>query len=277
VDERAPATLNPATMAVVFIWVTVDHQEDIPRILSHRITMKVGHYLEDLVVTPAPLQVNRNPVPVIGQPLAGGNWGAAHGPDNNSRHRRGLLTIDGHAYLAERFAIDWLRITPDGDIHSGNAGENKNYPGYGANVMAVADGVITDVLDGIPENVPGKPPAVPITLRTICGNHIIERLSPNLYASYCHVQPGILIKPGARVKRGRILALLGNSGSSDSPHLHFQLCDANSTLACEGIPYAFSSFVEEHRTFNSPAGANPHPDVLHSMEIPTNETLVGFR
>jgi murein DD-endopeptidase len=276
VEESAPATLGPATVAVVFMWVTVDRGEDIPASLSHRITMNVGNYPEGLSITMPSLEVNRNPVPVIGPPLRGENWGAAHGPDNDSRHRRGLLTINGRSYLAERFAIDWVRITSSGDDHSGSGSVNNDYPGYGANVIAVADGVITEVLDGIPENVPGQSPSVPITLQNICGNHIIQLVGPNLYASYCHLQSGIRVRSGTKVKRGQVLALLGNSGSSDGPHLHFHLCNANSTLACEGIPYAFSSFVEEHRGFNSPNGA-PQPDAVHSMEIPTDQTLVDFR
>lgn len=277
VDVSTLATLGPSSMAVVFMWVTVDRREDVPVSLSHRITMKVGDYSEDLLTTLPPMEINRNSVPVIGPPLRGENWGAAHGPDNNSRHRRGLLTIEGRSYIAERYAIDWLRITPSGDIHSGSGSENKDYPGYGADVLAVADGAITEVQDGIPENAPGKAPSVSITLRTICGNYITERVGPNLYASYCHLQPGIRVKQGSKVKRGQVLALLGNSGSSDAPHLHFQLCNADSTLACEGVPYAFSSFTEEHRSFNSPNEAKPKQDVEHSQQIPTDETLVGFR
>jgi murein DD-endopeptidase MepM/ murein hydrolase activator NlpD len=35
---------------------------------------------------------------------------------------------------------------------------------------------------------------------------------------------------------------LGNSGNSDSPHLHFHVSDGVSTLGAEGLPFVFESF-----------------------------------
>jgi Peptidase family M23 len=276
VDQKAPATIGPANLAVVFMWVNINDGDEVPVALSHRITMRVGSYPEDLSITMPALNVNRKPVPVIGPPLRGADWGAAHGPSNDSHHRRGLLTIDGQSYIAERYAIDWVRITPSGDAYTGGGKVNQDFPGYGADVLAVADGTITEVTDGVPENVPGQAPVVPISLKNICGNHVIERLGGSLYASYCHLQSGLKLTPGTKVKRGQVLGLVGNSGSSDGPHLHFQMCNAGSTLACEGVPYAFSSFGEEHKDFHSPSDTKPQPETVHSIEIPTNETLVDF-
>lgn len=238
--------------------------------------MHVNGYSGAISVRAARVMVNRAPVPVIGPPLKGADWGAANGPRNDSRHRRGLLTVEGHAYIAERFATDWVRITPSGDVHTGNAEDNKNYPGYGAEVIAVSDGIVTEARDGIVENTPPTT-AVPITLETIAGNHVIERIGAGLYASYCHLQPGSLrVKAGARVKRGDVLGLLGNSGNSDAPHLHFQICNANSVLACEGVPYAFSKFIEENKSFTPEDVTKPKPDTVHVDELPMSDTLVRF-
>lgn len=276
VDEKAPATIAPASIAVVFMWISLGEDEAVPAALSHTITVSVGGYAKDLSLTMPAVQVNRKPVPVIGPPLRGADWGAAHGPSNDSQHRRGLLPINGRSYLAERYAIDWIRIAPSGEPFTGSGKTNQDFPGYGADVLAVADGTITEVTDDIPENVPGHAPVVPITLRTICGNHLIEKIGDGVYASYCHLQPGLKLTPGIKVKRGQVLGALGNTGSSDGPHLHFHLCSRNSNLACEGIPYALASFGEEHKDFASPSGTKPQPDTLHVMELPTNETLVNF-
>ncbi len=56
------------------------------------------------------------------------------------------------------------------------------------------------------------------------------------------------------VRSGR--ALIGNSGNSDAPHLHFQLTDANSPMDSEGIPYEFETFTQ--------LGVIDGPDVLDS-------------
>lgn len=275
--EGTSSTIPPAGFAVVYMWVTVDRREDVPSAFFHRILMKLADYPESLRIETMPVAVNRDPVLVISPPLRGGDWGAANGPKNDVYHRRGLLTINGHAYIAERFAIDWLRFTPAGDLYTGNAQENKNYPGYGSEVIAVADGVITEKQDGIPENTPGSANAVSTTLENICGNHVIQSLGNGLYASYCHMQPGSLrVKKDARVKRGQVLGLVGNSGNSSAPHLHFQICDANSVLSCEGVPYAFRSFVEESKEVKGSDIKRPKSDVVHRMEIPSYETIVRF-
>src|SRR5207253_5277058 len=55
---------------------------------------------------------------------------------------------------------------------------------------------------------------------------------------YAHVQPGSLrVKVGDRVKRGQVVALLGNSGNSTEPHVHFQIADGPTFLSSEGLPY----------------------------------------
>ena len=73
-------------------------------------------------------------------------------------------------------------------------------------------------------------------------NYVILALGNGGLAFYAHLQPGRLrVKPGDRVRRGQVLGLLGNSGNSDAPHLHFHISDANS-LESEGLPYVFDSF-----------------------------------
>lgn len=86
-----------------------------------------------------------------------------------------------------------------------------------------------------------------MTLVTIGGNHVVIEIAKGQYAFYAHLQPGSLrVRVGDRVKRGQVVGLVGNSGNSTEPHLHFHLTDAiapgTSTLGAEGIPYALPSF-----------------------------------
>src|SRR5208282_3566122 len=139
-------------------------------------------------------------------------------------------------------------------------------------------GVVTQVGDGIPQNTPGaKSLAVPITLETIGGNHVIMEIGNGLFAFYAHMQPGSLrVKVGDKVRRGQVLGLLGNSGNSSEPHLHFQICNANSELGSEGLPYALPSFelLGHGWTWKS---SDPHaPPVNREMEIPLENDVVKF-
>jgi murein DD-endopeptidase len=271
--------LAPGEFGAVFLWVTFDELEDIPAAIVERISVKIGDYPEAFSIVTPPTSVDKNPVVVISSPLVGDDWLAGNGPSNNSVHRRALIPINGHAYISQRFAIDWVRVYPDGKTYKGDPSDNKNYRAYGMEIHAVADGVVTQVGDGIPQNTPGaKSLAVPITLETISGNHVIMEIGNGLFAFYAHMQPGSLrVKVGDKVTRGQVLGLLGNTGNSSEPHLHFQICSANSELGSEGLPYAFASFEvqgdgegDEMKMF--PAGA-----MKHEMQIPTEGEIVRFQ
>ena len=261
--------IGTGQMAVVYMWVTLEDPSRVPSSLGHKIAVKVGKYPEAITVQCAHVAVDRN-VPVISPPLHGDNWLAGNGPANSSGHRRALIPIDGRAQIAQRFAIDWVRLNADGKTFTGDAKDNKNYRAYGSDALAVADGIVTEVKDGIPENVPGENSrAVPITLETIGGNHVILDIGHGRYAFYAHLQPGSLkVKVGDHVKRGQVLGLVGNSGNSTEPHLHFHLSNGSSPLGSEGIPYTLESF-----------DAKPKRDAplsKHRMEIPTENEIVTF-
>ena len=271
--------LAPGEFGVVFLWVTLDKLEDVPAAIAERISVKIGDYPEALsIVTPA-TSVNKNPVVEISSPLVGEDWVAANGPSNSSQHRRALIPVNGHAYISQRFAIDWVQVYPDGKTYRGDPSDNKNYRAYGAEIHAVADGVVTQIGDGIPQNTPGaKSLAVPITLETIGGNHVIMEIGNGLFAFYAHMQPGSLrVKVGDRVTRGQVLGLLGNTGNSSEPHLHFQICSANSELGSEGLPYAFASFEVQGKAGDDKLALFPGGPVKHEMEIPTEDEIVRFQ
>jgi murein DD-endopeptidase len=271
--------LAAGEFGAVFLWVTFDKLEDIPAAMAERISVKIGDYPEALSIITPPTSVNKNPVVVISSPLVGEDWVAGNGPSNTSVHRRALIPINGHAYISQRFAIDWVQAYPDGKTYKGDPSDNKNYRAYGAEIHAVADGVVTQVGDGIPQNTPGaKSLAVPITLETVGGNHVIMEIGNGLFAFYAHMQPGSLrVKVGDKVRRGQVLGLLGNTGNSSEPHLHFQICSANSELGSEGLPYAFASFEVQGKAGEDKLSLFPGGPVKHEMEIPTEDEIVRFQ
>ena len=136
-----------------------------------------------------------------------------------------------------------MKLSGEGKLWHDDPKVNANWYSYGVEVLAVASGVVASIKDGIADNVPLSPArAMPITADTIGGNYVILALGNSGFAYYAHLQPGCLrVKPGDRVRRGQVLGLLGNSGNSDAPHLHFHISDDHS-LASEGLPYVFDSF-----------------------------------
>jgi hypothetical protein len=266
--------------AVIFVWVTLDPGTAIPSNLGHRLAINVGDSPDEFVVECAHIPVRKEAV-AISPPLRGSEWMAANGPSNSSGHRRSLIPVGGGVHIAQRFAIDWLQLREDGTSFAGDRLDNKNYRCYGQDALAIADAAVVAVKDGIPENVPGATSrAVPITLETVGGNHVILDLGSGRYAFYAHLQPGkIQVKLGDQVKRGQVIGFVGNSGNSTEPHLHFHVCDANSPLSSEGLPYGFTSFevqgqggIESGHFAWKPSSA----PVQHTNELPLQNQVVRF-
>ena len=233
-----PAATDRRTIAagrrgVVFVWLAMPEGQLAPSSLHHRIT--VGELSLDAAVVTTSTQ---KPI-VIGPPLRGADWMAVNGPGRDSGHRRALIATEGSARIAQRYGIDWVQLHPAGGTFQGDAKDNKSYRAYGAEVLAVANGTVVATKDGIPENVPGLTSrAVAITSDTVGGNHIVLDLGGGRYAFYAHLQPGSLkVKVGDRVTRGQVIGLVGNSGNSTEPHLHFHISDGVSPLGSEGLPY----------------------------------------
>jgi murein DD-endopeptidase MepM/ murein hydrolase activator NlpD len=275
IGERGKLSGN--TRAVVWLWVPVDRAQPASS-LTHRLTIQLGtgDSIRTQQLDGALVSVTREAAP-IGPPLRGGPWLTANGPANETGHRRSLIPIGGTPAIAQRFAIDFVQVGDDNRTFTGEQLRNQSYHAYGKDAIAVADGRVVAVKDGIPENIPGPTSrAVPITLETVGGNHVIIDLGGGRFAFYAHLQPGSLrVKLGDRVRRGQVVGLVGNSGNSTEPHLHFHLSDASSPLGSEGIPYGTTfEIVGRCRTFNT--GCERIPPDARSAELPMANVLIRF-
>jgi murein DD-endopeptidase MepM/ murein hydrolase activator NlpD len=56
------------------------------------------------------------------------------------------------------------------------------------------------------------------------GNFVCIQHRPHLASCYAHMSAfAAAVRPGARVKRGQVIGLVGSTGHSTAPHLHFEL------------------------------------------------------
>jgi Peptidase family M23 len=238
--------LGAGRQVILYLMVSVPGQSS-PNAILHRFYTTPADSLDitprDTLTGPT-VTVETTPPVMVSPPLKGGPWVAANGPGNLSGHRRTVIPIQGLARVAQRFATDWILLGADGRLWLGDSTRNENWYGYRQPLLAVAEAMVVDVKDGIPENVPLAPKrAVPITLETVGGNYVILDLGAGRYAFYAHMVPGsATVKVGDRVTPGQVIGLLGNSGNSDAPHLHFHVGDAPSPLGTEGIPFVIDSF-----------------------------------
>ncbi len=239
-------SLKPGETGIFFIFADWIPDQGDPDTFETAITIEQhGERSGSGTIHAAALEINQDDPIVIRSPLRGKNWLAANGPSNTSAHRRAMLPINGQPHIGQRYAIDWIQLGGDGNSFTGDKRKNSSYHAWDQEIHAVANGKIVAVKDGIPENVPNSGQiAVPITYETLAGNHIIQDLGDGHFAAYAHLRPGTLkVKVGETVQAGSVLAHLGNTGNSSEPHLHFQVCDAPSFPASEGLPFAINGFT----------------------------------
>ena len=106
---------------------------------------------------------------------------------------------------------------------------------------------------------------------------MVLKLSDEVYAIYAHLQPAsIRVKPGASVHRGQVLGLVGNSGLSFEPHLHFQISDGSLLLGAEGIPYIFESFEVLGHGREWEKGEMKTVPEIRKMQMPLRDEVVRF-
>lgn len=193
-------------------------------------------------------------VPIIGSPLGGSGWLGIETSIATSHHMRSQITMNGVTRCCQRYAVDFLLMAPDQSVYIADGGNNSDYYCYGAELLAVADGIVSFVLDGVWENIPGHINAN-ITMENASGNTVIIDIGGGNYAQYAHAIPGsIRVAVGDHVSKGQVIALMGNSGNSDAPHLHFQLgSNPYGMLASEGLPFLIDSYLVDGR-YISPSG-----------------------
>ena len=276
----------------VFLDLIFDAGHHPPAELHHRLSLSIprkkdgaGGSIESTINAPV-IALTQVAAPVLHPPLSGSAW-VAFNSLGSEDHRRALVPVDGRFRIAQRYAIDWMRLGPDGRLFRADGKSNDDFYGYGADVLAVADGRVSDLKDGLPENVGSNEASTRnITLDNLVGNYLILDLGDGRFALYAHLQPGSLkVRLGQQVRVGQVLARLGNSGNSDAPHLHFPLMDSNSPVGAEGIPYELDSFMQlgtvdggaeildSGHAWQPKSGQAPTP---HRNEFPIDNVVVAF-
>jgi hypothetical protein len=183
---------------------------------------------------------NKYLFPLRGTWFVFGNW------DDVYNHRM---------MFSQEFAMDFIQLDENLFFDQTKELLNEALPCYGAEVLAIADGIVVDFCNSIPEN-PAMNKLLPqeelIELITyegyvaaVSGNYVIIDHGNQEYSFYAHLQPeSVSFKEGDSVKQGEVIGLLGNSGHSTGPHLHFHLMNQGSILSGRGLPCQFTNIID---------------------------------
>jgi D-alanyl-D-alanine carboxypeptidase len=252
-----PASVPPPTAAElqggtgkvplprISIWFKVS-PDAVPDKLVHRLTLnRTAAGLPPVTITGGEISIRKDQSPVVvGFPMHGTGWMVMETTSPMTHHFRAQITMNGVPRVPQRYAQDWVLLDPvTGQAAAGNATLARNYYGFGKEIYSVADGTVMDAGDGLPDS-EGIYSPLGTTIPTAAGNYVILDLGNKKYACYAHLVNGsVRVKKGDTVKEGQVLGLMGNSGNSDIPHLHFQVVtNSPSFLGAEGYPHVYRSF-----------------------------------
>jgi murein DD-endopeptidase MepM/ murein hydrolase activator NlpD len=141
-----------------------------------------------------------------------GKWLVAWGGDTKELNQH-------HDTPNQRFAFDLLGVDDSGKSRRGQSNTNEDYYAFGKEIVAPADGVVTDVINGVRDNVPGS-----MNSYSALGNAVLIQHRENEVSVLAHLKlDSVKVKVGDKVTRGQIIGLCGNSGNSSEPHLHYHL------------------------------------------------------
>ena len=290
-QRESVGTLAHGTLANLFLNVALAPGARVPVELSHRVSLRASAAppgQQEFSETGVKTTVDKRPVAVIGPPLSGERYISADSCCDAIRHTRAAMPVNGRAWVAQRYAVDWEQTDAGGRIYAGPREKLESYAIFGQPVLAVADAVVVFVIDGEPEQTPGNYPTN-ITLDKADGNSVILDLGNRRYATYAHMQPGsIKVHPGEKVHLGQVIGLVGDTGNSIVPHLHFQVTDGPSSLSSNGLPYEISEFqvtgatagtkaFDEAESNGTPLPVTPVvPPRVVKHAMPLDQLIVSF-
>jgi hypothetical protein len=297
IDPSRPGSVILASSATWVVWldIALTRLSAVPAQLEHR---AVGVIVVPGGASPLPfdslvgkVDTSRRAATVLSPPVPGGIWYMSEGCcTDDTHHRRGLAPINGQLSVPQRFAIDFFRLDAQHRTWIGDPSKVASYLSYQQPVIASAPGTIVASLDGLPNSTalpnPPKPPPIEQTV----GNDVIEQIGPGLYILYAHLDPGsVKVHVGQQVRRGQLLGLIGTSGNSTTPHLHFQILTTPTFFPSDSVPYVFDKFTLPGRITErlwddnlglQPTGALPFeaasPVTQRRNEMPLDRSVVQF-
>jgi len=288
------ATIPPGTTYVAWVDVVFPQRSAVPTTIEHVVTGAV--LPPNGPPVPAELRIGRTdtatdgPV-VLGAPVPPGIWYMSEGCcADDTHHRRGLGPINGELSVPQRFAIDFYKLDEQHRTWVGDPSKLESFLTYRVPILSAAAGTVVAALDGFANTTALPNPPKPPPINETVGNHVIVKVAEGVYVLYAHMDPGsVAVRVGDQVTRGQQLGLIGSSGNSTTPHLHFQILTLPTYFPADSKPFAFDSFtllgrvpdrIWDDNMALEPTGTLPFtaatPTSPHTNELPLDRDVVQF-
>jgi murein DD-endopeptidase len=280
--DESVLTLRPGCRAIVLFTLEIAGRSGLPEKIHHLFQWSMGEEKNNRLWNSEGgiIEISKRLPRIIGSPVKGKYWLALNTFDYAKYGHRGSINgsdSDCRAVNAQAFAIDFLKMDENGKLGLGEK-TNEAWLCYGQEILSVEDGVVVRAVDGIPENQPGQRPELPEHHKP--GNHVCIDIGDGHFVFYAHLKTGsVRIKEGDRVKKGDVIGLIGNSGRSDGPHLHFHIADSREYNS-QSLPFLFGAYeFYDKYTFEEVIEGRPLKIIKSGRiknESPLNGTVLGF-
>lgn len=247
----APA-LEPSTaLAATSLYFAVNFAPDAVRVTAE-IENARGR-AESVSVT---VPVRPHATPIVYRAPVSGVWMQQAAPTLQSHHRLNAPT---------EFAVDFFKMNEAGEIYGGDPTIAANAFGYGAPVLAAADGVVVSVVADETQDRAAmlrREGETPQQAGERIGRYMSERMARDFrraaggnlvvirhtsgetteYSSYGHLKAGsVRVRVGQEVRAGETIGEVGDTGDSAAVHLHFQINAGPDPFMSKSLPVRFAN------------------------------------
>jgi len=188
-----------------------------------------------------------------------GTWWAIQAADWSDQHKQEVFS--------QTYALDFVKLGADNQFFRNGGMQLEDHYSWQQPVYATAGGKVAHVCYDMPDLPPGAMPDPRMFRddpRRLLGNAVAISHGNGEFSYFAHLQQAsIQVHEGDLIRRGTLIGLVGNSGRSPGPHLHFQLMEGPNLFIDQGLPVKFSHFSAGGQFFEQP------------MTIPTRLIVTG--
>jgi len=188
-----------------------------------------------------------------------GTWWAIQAADWSDQHKQEVFS--------QTYALDFVKLGADNQFFRNRGMQLEDHYSWQQPVYATAGGKVAHVCYDMPDLPPGAMPDPRMFRddpRRLLGNAVAISHGNGEFSYFAHLQQAsIQVHEGDLIRRGTLIGLVGNSGRSPGPHLHFQLMEGPNLFIDQGLPVKFSHFSAGGQFFEQP------------MTIPTRLIVTG--
>lgn len=158
-----------------------------------------------------------------------GEWTISQGHDGEITHKGEW-----------KEAFDFVIEDENGKTYKSPGTRLEDFYGYNRPVVAPQAGWVAAIENEVEDNVVGD-----VNLNKNWGNTVVIRHGDGMFTKLSHLKKGsVKVEVGDAVKKGQVVAALGNSGRSPEPHIHFQM-QATPYIGSKTLKYPVAYYMEK--------------------------------